>query len=238
MSFFKNSFVAFCFSLLSVGMQNAFASEFPVSSEKKTFITELLKLSKQCDARILAERKKLLSLHEAYQKKSTLPSSQLAWLNEAAAQYKMKNWNPKNQNDWNTLLSRVDVVPPSLLLAQAAIESAWGTSRFATQGNNYFGQWCYQKGCGIVPLRRPENASYEVRKYPTPLLSVRSYVYNLNTNPTYHDFRVKRAAMREAKQPLSGRALAAGLGRYSQLGEAYVGMIRNVISRYQLNTYS
>lgn len=238
MSFFRNWVVSICFCLLSFNSISAFASNSSNSSSpRQAFISELLELSTQCNNAILAKRKELLSLYETRMNGIWLSSGHLAWVNQLAEKYQVKNWNPDNKHDWDVLLSRVDIVPPSLLLAQAAIESAWGTSRFAVEGNNFFGQWCYRKGCGIVPLRRPHGASYEVRKFPTPLESVKAYISNLNTNATYHDFREKRAELRQANQPLSGYALASGLDRYSQLGEKYVGMVRGVIARYQLSTY-
>ncbi len=127
------------------------------------------------------------------------------------------------------LLSRVDVIPPSLILAQAANESAWGTSRFATQANNYFGQWCFSKGCGLVPLRRNAGSTHEVRKFNHAQASVRSYLMNLNTGRAYQGIRDMRAQGRTQSQTLSGIDLAAGLKQYSERGQAYVKELRSMI---------
>lgn len=128
-----------------------------------------------------------------------------------------------------SLLTRVDQIPPSLVLAQAANESAWGTSRFATQANNYFGQWCFKKGCGLVPLRRNQGSQHEVRKFNSAASSVRAYLLNINTNAAYADLRKIRAKARSMNQPLSALVLAEGLSRYSERGEDYVKEIQSMI---------
>ncbi len=127
------------------------------------------------------------------------------------------------------LLSRIDVIPPSLILAQAANESAWGTSRFATQANNYFGQWCSSKGCGLVPLRRNTGSTHEVRKFTHAQASVRSYLMNINTGRAYQSIRDMREKARTQSQTLSGIELAAGLKQYSERGQAYVEELRSMI---------
>lgn len=129
----------------------------------------------------------------------------------------------------DALLTRVDTVPVSLALAQAAMESAWGTSRFARLGNNLFGEWCFDAGCGIVPNRRAEGRSHEVRAFPTPVASIESYLLNLNTHRAYRELRALRAARRAQGERPSGYQLAAGLNRYSEKGAVYVDEIRQVI---------
>lgn len=132
------------------------------------------------------------------------------------------------------LKRRVDVIPPSLLLVQAAIESAWGTSRFSTEANNYFGQWCFSQGCGLIPRQRSKGSSHEVRRFASPYESVSEYMRNLNSHRAYSDFRRQRALAREQGVPLSGRQLASELKRYSELGEAYVRLLRSMIASNNL----
>ena len=148
--------------------------------------------------------------------------------------YNIKHWNINQPHDWNMLLNRIDIVPTSMLLAQAANESAWGTSRFAQQGNNLFGQWCFSPGCGIVPKQRAAGRIYEVQKFPSVLASVQAYILNLNTNTHYQAFRQARAQLRTQGKPISGYALADGLRHYSQRGKAYVSDIRYIIVANQL----
>ena len=204
-----------------------------LSKQKKAFVGELHELSEKMNDRILVTRKKIKSLYAKPAAK--LSKADKAWLQQVAKKYRIDNFDANKPADWQQLLSRVDIVPPSLLVAQAAIESAWGTSRFATAGNNFFGQWCYQKGCGIVPRRRPAGRHYEVQKFATPADAVSAYVYNLNTNRTYKLLRQKRLVLREEKKPITGYALAEGLKNYSQLGEKYIGIVRGVIKHYQLS---
>jgi Bax protein len=127
------------------------------------------------------------------------------------------------------LRDHIDVVPVSLIIAQAANESAWGTSRFAKDANNYFGEWCYQKGCGLVPKRRQKGAKNLVRAFDNPVESVASYVHNLNTSHAYDQFRELRANDRRQNRYSSGLRLAEGLTRYSARGEDYVKEIRAII---------
>ncbi len=106
------------------------------------------------------------------------------------------------------------------------MESAWGTSRFAREGRNYFGQWCFKEGCGLVPLKRNKNASHEVRRFNSAQESVRAYLHNLNTNRAYREFRELRYNLRVEKSPLDADILAEGLSRYSEKGMRYVRNLR------------
>jgi Bax protein len=132
------------------------------------------------------------------------------------------------------LLQRVDVVPVSLVVAQAANESAWGKSRFAREGNNLFGIWCYTEGCGIVPKLRKDEAKHEVRRYDSFKDSVVDYMKNINRHRAYQKLREIRAAERAAGRQLSGHRLAAGLGKYSEIGDDYIKRIRAIIDGRKL----
>jgi Bax protein len=126
------------------------------------------------------------------------------------------------------LLRRVDTVPPALVLAQAAIESGWGTSRFLREANNLFGQRTYKKDApGVEPL--DGNGRFKVTKYKTLSASVRSYIHNLNTHSAYAGFRKERETARAAGEAASAAMLAAHLGSYSELGADYVARVRSVI---------
>ena len=129
------------------------------------------------------------------------------------------------------LLNRVDVVPVSLALAQAAAESGWGTSRFARQGNALFGQWTWDEGAGLVPTDREEGKVHAVRAFPQLASSVRAYVGNLNISQHYASFRSARAALRRTGPPNRqwGHILAGQLGAYSEEGAEYIDKIRSII---------
>jgi len=142
-----------------------------------------------------------------------------------------------NQQIIDQLLLRVAPLPPSLVLAQAAIESAWGTSRFARQGNNLFGQWCYQKGCGMVPLRRSAESRHEVASFGSVGDAVKAYLYNLNTHRAYKDLRVLRAELSSSEGGATGHQLAQTLLYYSELRQVYVDEVQAVIRINQLQGY-
>jgi Bax protein len=135
------------------------------------------------------------------------------------------------------LLTKVDVIPPSLALSQAALESGWGTSRFARVGNNLFGTWCFEPGCGIVPKRRSARATHEVKVYDSPKKSFLDYIWNLNSKSAYREMRRIRRAARLDGRPVLGVELALGLVRYSQEGHAYIGKVAQVIRSNDLGEY-
>jgi Bax protein len=132
------------------------------------------------------------------------------------------------------LVSRIDVIPTELSLAQAANESGWGTSRFAREGNNLFGIWTYDPSKGMVPKGRAEGATHLVRRFDSLQASVRYYLHNLNSHPAYQELRDLRSGVRSRGEEPSGLVLAAGLTRYSAKGEVYVRLIRELIQRYSL----
>ena len=128
-------------------------------------------------------------------------------------------------------------MPPSLALAQSANESAWGTSRFAKQGNNFYGQWCYREGCGIVPKQRNHSAKHEVAKFKNVQLSTNAYIHNINSHNAYSNLRTLRATQRKAGKVISGQALAVGLQKYSERGSEYVKEIQAMIRFNKLGQY-
>lgn len=132
-----------------------------------------------------------------------------------------------------SMLRRVDVLPESLVLVQAANESAWGTSRFATQANNYFGQWCYRQGCGLVPLKRSEGHTHEVAKFDSVQRSIHGYFMNVNRNKAYNELREIRYQRHVNGESLTDTeaalALSRGLLKYSERGEAYVTDLQSMI---------
>lgn len=133
------------------------------------------------------------------------------------------------------LLKRVNTIPPSLALAQAAEESAWGTSRFALEGNAFFGQWDFS-GNGIKPKQqRTELGNYGIARFDSPLASVEGYMLNINTTSAYKSLRDLRAKQVTAKKAFSGTLLAGTLIKYSERGEAYIKGLRELISYNKLS---
>ncbi|TQF71279.1 glucosaminidase domain-containing protein [Pseudoalteromonas luteoviolacea] len=126
-------------------------------------------------------------------------------------------------------LDRVDIIPKELALMQAANESAWGTSRFARIGLNFFGQWCYRAGCGMIPKRRADEAAHEVAAFKSVRASVTSYFRNINTHDAYRDLRAVRANLRAEKKEITATELTPGLMSYSERGEDYIEELNDMI---------
>lgn len=200
-----------------------------VAERKQAFFKYMTPLVESENERIQKERRLLLKIAGRLAENAqpgVLDRNRLAHL---AAKYDL-SWPVENWTEaLSALLRRVDTVPAGLVLAQAAEESGWGRSRFARQGNNLFGHWCYARGCGIVPAGRDTGAAHEVAAFDSVRNSVRRYLYNLNTHPAYRPFRQLRQAERQAGHEPRALVLAAGLGNYSQRGESYVADIRSII---------
>lgn len=177
------------------------------------------------NTRIMEQRTKLKSLRSA----GSLSKTELQWLHKLAGQYRISFKGEPDKAVWNKLMQSVDVIPLEMALVQAANESAWGQSRFARNANNYFGQWCYEKGCGLVPLKRTAGATHEVRSFATANLSVRAYMKNINTSRAYAEFREMRGDLRDQRRTLDAEQLAMGLKSYSERGMAYVKTIQTMI---------
>jgi len=156
-------------------------------------------------------------------------------LSEVLKRYGLRGHPLTDHRARTRLLRRVDTIPPALVLAQAANESAWGSSRFARMGNNLFGMWSFKPGSGIVPEDRPDGAIYEVRRFSSLYESIRSYMNNLNRHGAYRKLREIREGLRKANQPVTGIALAQGLAKYSQRGDDYIREIQAMIRQNKLS---
>ncbi len=203
-----------------------------VNEKKDAFFSFIYPRIVLANSRILIERQYL----ETLSRKDTLSESEISWLGKQAERLRVDE-EPGSDEMFRRLLSRLDVIPPSLILAQAANESAWGTSRFALKGNNLFGQWCFSRGCGMVPQSRGEGKSHEVASFASPYRSITGYIQNLNRHPSYQRVRDLRRTARENGRFASGSALAAGLISYSERGEEYISEIRSMISFNKLSEY-
>jgi len=199
-----------------------------VNAKKQAFFAYLRPYVRQENQRLLLLREQLLDIAEKKQKNVRLSIEEYAFLYSLYDEFRLDvaETNPDTLED---LLLRVDVIPESLVLMQAANESAWGTSRFAVEGYNFFGQWCFREGCGMVPLNRPEDQFHEVARFESPALAIRSYFYNLNTFHTYEPLRQIRAELRAENRPLHAEHIAHGLIAYSERGSEYIAEITAMI---------
>ena len=194
--------------------------------KKETFIKIVLPLVVVENERILDDRKRLIILSE---KKFTTDSEKL-WIRQKLLEYKVK------KGDLKELLVRMDIIPASIALAQAAKESGWGTSRFALEGNAIFGQWTWS-GQGIAPLDRENNKSHKVLKFPILRASVKAYKNNLNTHKSYVKFRSKRSSLREKNKKISGLELTETLNNYAQTGSEYTKILNQIIKQNRLTDF-
>lgn len=200
-----------------------------VDVRKRFFIKAVLPVVLRVNEDILAERDRLKQLRAQAESGATLDQADVAWLTSVARRYGCKRY------DWEELLRRVDMIPPSLAIAQAATESGWGTSRFALEGNALFGEHTNDPKQGMAPIGSKSPAKFHVRAFPNLLENVRSYAHNLNQHRAYPEFRAQRAKLRAANKRLDGHALAGGLELYSERGLVYIKLLRRIIGANDLS---
>lgn len=200
------------------------------NERKRLFLKMILPLALLINDSILQDRTRVERYRDRLESGDTLKARERTWLNDRFAAYKV------DPGDFKSLLYRVDIVPASLVLAQAAVESGWGTSRFAREGNALFGQWTWSKNenDGIVPENRIEGKTHMIKAFQTPVDAVSSYMRNLNTHRAYRDLRKIRASFRKSDTKITGSALAEGLEAYSEKGYAYVKLIKQIIRTNRL----
>jgi len=192
-------------------------------ARKELFIRTMLPLVLEVNEGILMDRGRLLSLRARAAAGRAPTAEEAAWLNELSERYGL------DKPDYDQLLARVDIVPPSVAIAQAAEESGWGTSRFARQGNAAFGQITFNEDDGLIPDRRDDGKRHLIRSYDYLLDGVRSYAHNLNTHDAYRQFRKLRSQMRAHGQDFDPMKLVASMSLYSERRDEYVDTIQNLI---------
>ena len=198
------------------------------SSEKRKnlFIQIILPLILEENNRIKLERKKLFSILN----KNRNSNLEKKWLNKKFKQYGVLN------KDLSTLKIRMDEIPTSLAIAQAAKETGWGTSRFALEGNALFGQWTWS-GEGIKPAGADNDSTHKVMKFKILKSSVRAYQRNLNTHPSYKKFRLIRAELRDKEEKIDSLVLVEYLDKYAATGKDYVKILKKIIKQNNLEDF-
>jgi len=207
-----------------------FSAIEPVPERKRRFFKMLLPMIEWRNQQLRLVREELKDLKASLRSQGELTGEQQKKLDRFQTQFRINSDNHDSTDDiLEALLERADIIPVEMALAQAAAESGWGTSRFAVQANNLFGQWCYRKGCGLVPRARNEGATHEVQKFDSVNEAVATYFRNINTNHAYREVRQIRARLREQGKPITGLALVEGLHRYSSRGQAYIEELKELI---------
>ena len=189
-----------------------------IKNRKDLFIKITLPLIVQENEKLLSLNKKIKSIKNNFDK---ISRKEAGWVNKLMVQYRA--------DTLDALLIKVDKIPVSLALAQAVIESGWGTSRFAYEGNALFGQYVWgSTNHGIIPNDRETDAKYKIKSFDSLSESVASYMKNLNTNFHYNEFRINRFVLRSNNIPLRGTYLAEYLLSYS-IEDNYIDKIKNII---------
>jgi len=227
--------------ILSLFIINAFGSGFPyyyydinnVKKQKKEFMRILLPLVNRSNKKIEKEREFVKNFFKIAEKNDFrgLNVDNLKNLIRLYHKYKIKQLFDKKQ-----YLKRIDTVPASLALAQAAIESGWGKSRFVLEANNIFGHWTYT-GKGLVPTNRDAGKTHMIRIFNSLQSSVNAYTLNLNRNRAYRDFRNRRKKAHDEKKVYNGLMASKAMINYSALREKYIKILNSVIKRNNLLYY-
>ena len=194
--------------------------------KKDTFIKIVMPLILDENNKIFENRKKLFKILS----KQNNSRGERVWLKRRFEDYRIKN------EDVTELKIRMDIIPVSIAIAQAAKESGWGTSRFALEGNAMFGQWTWGKK-GISPLKREKNQDHKILKFPILRSSVQAYKNNLNTHKGYREFREKRAEFRRKNKKISGVVLVQYLHNYAATGSEYTKVLKKIIEQNQLTDF-
>jgi Bax protein len=206
-----------------------------ITKRKQLFFLSLLPSVLLANREITLQRRQFLTASRHYQAGLPLSAPQQLLIKSLVKNYRLRHNPLTHQSTRKQLLQRLDILPPDLVLAQAANESGYGSSRFARLGNSLFGQWTYATGTGLVPKERSANQRHEVQRFASLYDSVRSYMNNLNAHRAYRSLRTIRAQKRSRKQALRGTDLAAGLRLYSSRRDAYVAEIRAIIRSNRLS---
>lgn len=203
----------------------------PIIERKRLFINTLIPIIYSENLQILNDRKKILDWWRESDGENFSRDFWPQWLFELSEKYGSSDSNLGN------LLMRVDIIPISLALAQSAIESGWGTSRYSREGNAVFGQYTFDESKGLKPKDRNENDEFFIKKFPNLSESVRSYLKNINTHLAYADFREERKKLRMSGENLSGYKLVNFLKDYSERRESYVKDVKEIMSSNNFQKY-
>ena len=194
--------------------------------KRELFIKIVLPLILDENQKIMDDRKKLFKILA----KNFNTVGEKVWLKRRFREYKIED------QDLSKLKIRMDIIPVSIALAQAANESGWGTSRFALEGNALFGQWTWSKE-GISPANKDPNKTHKILQFKILKASVRAYKNNLNTHNAYKEFREVRAQLRQDDKQIVGLDLTKYLKNYAAIGEKYVSILENIIERNSLTDF-
>jgi Bax protein len=226
-----------CIGIAGVMWYSAWKRQPPNPVEQTQFIQSILTSAEKNNQTILKQRHHLRTLYmRVMLHKEPLDYLQTVEFHHLVNAYQIKKADPNKSQTWHELFERINIVPNSLIISQAIIESAWGRSRFAIQANNYFGQACFTADCGAAPTKK-DGTHREVEFFSGLDSSVQSYIRNINTNPAYADFRAERSRLQQDHHPITGSELVGTLTAYSTEHQIYIGHVHQIIQKFELSKY-
>ena len=229
----KKIIILFIATLLSAAMPEHYYKIKSSKLQKKEFFSILTPLIKQANDSITKDRNEIKNIFKILQNtsKSDLSQELSTKLKTIAKKYKIKNIYDKK-----SLLTRINTIPTSLVLAQAAVESGWGKSRFIKLANNIFGHWTYSKS-GLLPQKRTKGMKHRIRVFKTLQDSIAAYMLNLNTHMAYFSFRATRLESINNNKTFTGNKASEKMEKYSAIGKKYVKMLKAIIRQNNLENY-
>jgi len=228
---FVSIFILSITSLLGAGFPASYYEIKNIKKQKEFFLTHLYDLVENENIQILKDRRVVQNTLSSNIFKINYNSKHFPTLLKLKKKYRIKSIFSLQE-----FLKKVDIVPPSLALAQAAVESGWGKSRFVKEANNIFGHWTYGKK-GIIPQNRDEEKKHKIRIFSSLQNSIKAYMLNLNSNRAYHLFRQKRLELRQTNLPPTGSKLSQTMENYSGIGKKYLKLLTTLITRQKLSRF-
>jgi Bax protein len=213
-----------------------FVSLDDVKKKKEIFFLVAYPMIHKTNENIKIERQQIKDIEKKFKNK-TISKKEIKELEELANKYKLDT-GPLDRILFRKLLQRINIIPMSLALGQAIIESGWGQSRFAIEGNALYGQWTYDQQQGLIPKQRDPDKTHAVKKFDRLEDSVKSYMFNINTHPAYYDFRVVRrltSALRLTSTAVNYKIQY--LAAYAEIGQKYVDQLELILETNSLQIF-
>jgi len=212
------------------------SDELTVENKKRLFFRSTSPLILRANELIMVDRNRLMDIRSSFGNNSAITNKDQLWILKLAKIYKVEVKEGQFTSAlFDALWKKVDIIPVSLALAQAAEESGWGTSRFAAEGNAVYGQWTWGSNAITPEKQRKDLGNYGIASFETLQQSICAYMLNLNTHNAYASLREKRAALREKSEKITGHILAGQLTKYSERGDDYVKSLRSLMEYNKLN---
>ena len=224
-------FISFIPSLIGAGFPASYYEIVDIKEQKKVFLNHLYTMIEKENVQILRDRELIKNTLSNNLFNTNYHSDNFGKLLILQRKYRVKSILSLDE-----FLNKIDIIPPSLALAQAAVESGWGKSRFVKEANNIYGHWTFGEK-GLVPQNRDEDKKHKIRIFNSLQTSVRAYMLNLNSNRAYHLFRSTRTQLRNTNLAPTGNKLSHTMRNYSGIGNKYLKMLNNLIDKQKLSKF-